>query len=68
MAFCSSRSPGSETCDHFDSLSREATLAASAPAGSWSAPASSLCAAARPLSEPATATHRVFVAPAGTVT
>jgi hypothetical protein len=68
IAFCSSVSPGRETCDRAASFLRAAIFAASWPSGSCSAAESSLCASASPLSEPATATHNVFEPPAGTVT
>jgi hypothetical protein len=67
-ARCSSVSPGSETCDQRDRRVRAAIFAASAPAGSRRAAASSLRAGPIPLSEPATATQTVLLAPPGTVT
>ena len=68
MASASSGSPGSEMTDRAASCLRAATLAASAPAGSRSAAASSSRAVASPWSEPAAATHSVCEPWAGTVT
>src|SRR5690348_13661161 len=67
-AFCSSWSPGRETCERLASAWREAILAASSPAGWASSLDSSLCDCERPWSEPAAPTHRVLEPLAGTVT
>ena len=69
-AFCTSGSPGSESCVFWASCSREAILAANAADGFCSSLVNSCCAGPRsllapPWSEPATPSHTVFEPSAG---